>query len=105
MGDWNQTCGLSRLAIRPGDKVVLLILNQSTELNCYGSGFCYSNDLHKPITIPIKAMYSNYGEIKDVEENSLVKSYLNKIVEFKLEEISENNFLIKEYLANVISIH
>lgn len=103
MGDWNQTCGLSRLAIRPGDKVVLLILNQSTESNCYGNGFCYSNEIHKPVVTPIKAEYFNYGEFKNVEENLLVKSYLNKIVDYKLKEIPESNFLINNYLDNIIS--
>ena len=102
MGDWNQTCGLSRLAIKEENKIAILILKQNCKDNIYGNGFCDSNDLYKPVTFAIRATYSNYGQIKDVEDNSLIKSYLNKIVEYKFEEITENTLINNEYLDKII---
>ena len=66
MGSFNQVCALSGLPIQLGDRVKLLFLTQSPYLH----GECYSNDKFFLRTVPINAIYDDYGNV-DYEENYL----------------------------------
>lgn len=77
MGDWNQTCGISRLAIQPGDRIALLILRQTGEIESFvgGSGFYNSKDMCEPISFILRGVYTNYGLAK-LDNNEFARNFL-----------------------------
>ena len=65
MGSFAYTCCVSGLPIEAGDAVRYLLLTQNPyqdEHVCYSHGFWY------PRTVPLKAVYNDYGSVEDVEE-------------------------------------
>lgn len=70
MGCWNATCGLSQLPINYDDEVKMVLLVTGNNYNEFstGSGFCYPDDMFKPLFFPINGTYNDYGGI-DVTEN------------------------------------
>ena len=81
MGSWNGTCGVSQLPIISGDKVRLFILipNQIDGIKEEPNSFVYSTDLFKPIGLPIRASYSDYGAVEDIEEDFNTKIIFNEL--------------------------
>ena len=75
MGCWNGTCMISKLPINYGDEIKLVILNSGSIYNT-SSGFCYPDDLMKPIFLPITGTYNDYGMIENI-----VKDYNYDIIE------------------------
>ena len=78
MGCWNGTCAISQTSINYQDEVVGIIL----ESNTYGDkgthipncgGFCYSNELYKPMLVPFYGKYDTYGSIDEIESTKLSK--------------------------------
>jgi hypothetical protein len=68
MGCWNGTCGVSGLAIRAGEPVRLLLLQEHSR----SEGTAYSpDDLFHVRGMPLKGVYNDYGNIEEVEENIL----------------------------------
>lgn len=70
MGCWNATCGLSQLPINYDDEVKMVLLVPGTNHKDIGtgSGFCYPDNMFKPLFFPINGTYNDYGGI-DVTEN------------------------------------
>ena len=62
MGSWNGTCGMSQLPIHSGDKVKLILLKKHpfTESSMIGNGFCNSDDLFRPLYIPLEGTYNSF---------------------------------------------
>ena len=77
MGDWNQTCGISRLAIQPGDRIALLILRPTEDVESFwgGSGFYNSRDIFEPISFILRGVYTNYGLAK-LDNNEFARNFL-----------------------------
>lgn len=71
MSCWNQTCGLSHLPIRAGEKVRAFILMPSGRdgnVNPFkGGGICYSTEVFHPLSFPLRAKYNDYGGIEKIE--------------------------------------
>ena len=70
MGSWNGTCGMSQLPIHSGDKVKLILLKKHpfTKSSMIGNGFCNSDDLFRPLYIPLEGTYNSYGSIEDIKD-------------------------------------
>lgn len=86
MGDWNETCAISKLTIRGGEKVRLLPIAMNpwhiqaisglpediATRACYsGASGCYTKDLYTPICYPIRGYYNTYGSIDRVPDKTL----------------------------------
>ncbi len=71
MGSWNETCGVTNLAIHEDDPVRLFLIerSQSYGANRAASGFCYVDGMWRPRFLPIKGVYDDYGSIRGVEED------------------------------------
>lgn len=79
MGSFHTTCNISQLPILPGDKVRVLFLLKSIYavdppnkmlLGGWKNGRegTYSTDFWTPWNIPLKAVYDDYGRVRDVEK-------------------------------------
>lgn len=115
MGSWNGTCGLTNLAIRSRDKIVLFPIQSQKEAETNGSGFTETYRLYSPITVPIHGKYNDYGGIENITKNEKeVYDHLQLLVNNpyqyqKIELIDESRIREKEedesdcqYLINKI---
>lgn len=70
MGSWNGTCGISKMPIRYGDRVKLVLLKPTEYYKSVstGSGFCNPADMYTPLCLPITGEYNDYGCIEDIDE-------------------------------------
>lgn len=70
MGSWNGTCGVSKMSIRYGDRVKLILLKPTEHYRniSTGSGFCNVSDMYTPICLPITGEYNDYGCIENIED-------------------------------------
>lgn len=105
MGCWNETCGVSNLSINHGDKVVLIILQETwseAEIKQYGieedsSGMCYPDDLWNPRYLPIHGKYNDYGSIEKVVEDLNTRVVVQDIKEYLVpKEVSYDKPVSKE---------
>lgn len=76
MGCWNATCGLSGLPILSRDKVVFLIL-ESQDCNLPGSDGCEATDYYKPITLPFRGEYNDYGCVQNAVSDWNTETFAN----------------------------
>jgi len=79
MGDYNVSCGVSRISLGGGDKCVLIPLTKTKFGDDILDGACYiSNDgpcgRFHPITLPIFGLYNSYGTLENIEEDCNTKS-------------------------------
>jgi hypothetical protein len=82
MGCWNETCGITQLPIKAGDKVRLFVLvSQSSYRGEAGGGTCYPTDLWTPLGIPVQGEYDDYGSIENFKEGLDTKALLSRIKE------------------------
>lgn len=80
MGCWNETCAISFLPIRAGEKIKMLCLENMVYDDETGKTVCYSTDLYSPLCFPISGTYNDYGGIEDVDLNGMeVKIFLEVI--------------------------
>lgn len=64
MGSWNETCGISNLPIEPGDECVLLYLRENKRSPTRAiSRACETWGLWKPVTLPLRGKYADYGRV------------------------------------------
>lgn len=56
MGCWNQTCGLTQLHIRAGQKVMVVPLTKA-----HRDSLCYTTPFYSPFPVPFYAEYDDYG--------------------------------------------
>jgi len=113
MGCWNGTCGLSKLPILYGEKIILIPIVK-TGCEIIGGGFCEQDDIYKPLTVPLIGEYNEYGSIKNVENGQIVydffisnyKDEIKKIIEAeneKFPQIIEDiiYFIERGYFKNI----
>ena len=60
MGCWNGTCLISNMPILSGEEVVGYILRHTRE-DVENKSICYSTDYAKPVSLPIRGYYDDYG--------------------------------------------
>ena len=94
MGMWNQTCMISQLPIQGGDPVRLLFLSgldqhSGFDLGKFGSGTCYPNDIWAPRTLPLRGVYSSYGNAEEIEDN-WNRKFIEHAFSYDLEERPES---------------
>jgi hypothetical protein len=65
MGCWNGTCGLTQLAIHPGDRAVWLPLISGRYK--VGTVYCHATDLYEPMGYTLRGSYDDYGCIEDID--------------------------------------
>lgn len=65
MGCWNGTCGLTQLAIHPGDRAVWLPLISGRHK--VGTTYCHVTDLYEPMGYTLRGSYDDYGCIEDID--------------------------------------
>jgi len=69
MGCWNETCGLSGLAIGYGESVALVVTRRFTQ---YPPDFRFPDSIFEPVGFPVYGTYDDYGSVEDVENESQV---------------------------------
>ena len=81
MGSWNETCGITNLPIRSGDRMVAvplavwifydsIPLPRATSVDCNPTG-CYA-----PFYLPIKGEYDDYGGLEKIEDLEIVARHM-----------------------------
>ena len=95
MGSWNETCGISQLPIRPGEKVrVLFIVGRPpySDNNRTG-GIYYVDDIYYPYALPVRGEYGDYGYIENVVEDWNTEHIINLLKRDMVEkELGENKY-------------
>lgn len=82
MGCWYQTDYVSKLPIRPGEEVVVIMLKP----NKYSEGYphnCYTTDNFIPFGYPIYGEYDDYGSVENVTNIDDIVSYLEIVELYK----------------------
>lgn len=80
MGCWNETCGVTQLPIKYGDKIRAFILMDNTyKGKVKGGGNYYPNDEWVPFGIAIQGTYDDYGGVEDIVENETTQLMLDTI--------------------------
>lgn len=102
MGCWNETCGLSNLAIKSGERIKFFILAKVGK----NSKTYYTNDMYIPLCLPMNGEYDDYGsvekinsEFKETEEllkNLELYTVLSDDEEFKKYEFESLSQLIED---------
>lgn len=62
MGCWNQTCGLTTIHIRAGERVMIIPLANATD-----EGLYYTTPFYTPFPLPFYGNYNDYGAAEDCE--------------------------------------
>lgn len=66
MGCWNETCGVSRLPIGYGTRVVVIFLFPNAFRDDHNGGV-YSTSKYKPLHPPFRGHYDDYGRIENID--------------------------------------
>ena len=74
MGCWNETCYMSNLPIRWGNKVAFFVLAPSSNQRLMET--CYPEDNFVPLCFPIIGEYDDYGRIENFTMNPYMELYL-----------------------------
>lgn len=67
MGVWNATCAISHLPIQEGEACRVLFLAEAIRSHRGSAGFHDTEEIWKPVTLPIRGTYDNYGGVVDLE--------------------------------------
>lgn len=90
MGCYNGTCGATQLPIHSGDPVVFFFLTK-VPTDEDGSGFCSPNSIWTLRSLPVFAIYDDYGSIEGYKKNWNTEFIVNKFKEDAVPmEVGEN---------------
>ncbi len=111
MGSWNETCAVSGLSIRSGEKIAFIALAQNPwnyeeltglkglkedeEPPVYykGSSGCYATDLWAPICLPIFGEYNDYGTIDNISSSEdELKQFVDAFSDCIPLDVGENEY-------------
>ncbi len=87
MGSWNGTCGLSGLPIIEGEEIYVFPIEEA-----YRDSFCYATALYKPVIVPFRAKYNDYGageECSGVALDIIISGIRDRLIEM---EVGENEY-------------
>lgn len=101
MGCWNETCMLSHLQILCGDKIKLIILVHNGG-DTKRHNHCYYNEDYAPLTLPIDAVYNDYGGVEKVELTPYTERLLKSLI-FKTTDDVEYEYTTVEELVDEIT--
>ena len=74
MGCWNETCFMSNLPIRWGNKVAFFVFAPTSHQEIMET--CYPDDNYVPLCFPIIGEYDDYGRIENFTMNPYMEQYL-----------------------------
>lgn len=107
MGSFSVACGMSKIPITGGEKVIFLPLKKNRYLNeiPLEHFFCYQTDLYEPALFPIEGEYDTYGSIENIVKNEhtayLEKRY-NVSIEGIVDTITNNRDIFSNYCQDSI---
>lgn len=91
MGCWNETCGISQIAIRSGDPVVGVFIQESGRLE--PAGECNTTNAWSPAFLPIRGTYDEYGRIENIVKDWNTDYIIQYLKQHCTEmEVGENRF-------------
>lgn len=76
MGCWNETCGFTRLPIKNGDRVVVVIT--ASPMPSYAESYVYYNDKAVMHGMAFRGEYDDYGSVENIDCNPLLQDFLLK---------------------------
>lgn len=82
MGSWYETCGITRLPILPGDRVVVLPLVQIGS-ECHSINSLAEHKRFEPLCTPIRGEYNDYGSITKIDDPSVAMGYISERIKDK----------------------
>jgi hypothetical protein len=98
MGCWNETCGVSQVAITAGERIAVVLIQEQKHVEA--EGHSYSTELWTPAFLPIFGKYDDYGGIEEIEEDWNTLFILDYIRKNFLDK-SDNVFVLTEQLEAV----
>jgi len=110
MGSWNGTCMLSNLPIEVGDKIKLILLKDKFGLHELkrSGGYVYSDEIFKPVYLPISGVYDDYGCIEKIVEDSnyklieeSLKKQLGDVITVGSKRFEDNNYVLKDIIKGI----
>lgn len=84
MGCWNQTCGLTQIHIRAGERVMIFPLAEASI-----RGMHYSTPFYTPLAVPFYGEYNDYGAAEECDGIGLHLAL--DLIKDKLVEIEQGN--------------
>lgn len=93
MGCWNQTCGLTQIHIRAGEKVMVFPLVES-----HRDSMCYSTPFWTPFPIPFASEYNDYGggeNSSGIGLDMIIECLQKKLVEIEQGENQYHDIAVK----------
>lgn len=93
MGCWNQTCGLTQIHIRAGEKVMVFPLVES-----HRDSMCYSTPFWTPFPIPFASEYNDYGggeNSSGLGLDMIIECLQKKLVEIEQGENKYHDIAVK----------
>ena len=85
MGSWYKTCGLSQLAIRDDEEVMVFVLEQNLDR----SDRCYSTAFWAPSLLPFYSKYGDYG--RGADDSGVALPYIMEGIKKCLVEIERGD--------------
>lgn len=85
MGSWNGTCALTNLPIMSGEKVYVLLLQESKHYDKYVGNHCYPNTYYQPLPLYFQGEYNSYGAVKNCHGeflDDILDLVKEKLIEF-----------------------
>ena len=79
MGYWNETCGISNLPIKRGDRIVMFLLVSPSHMPISTGMALDPTTYRMPMYFAIRGTYNDYGGIEGVEDADELFEYLNKL--------------------------
>lgn len=68
MGSWNETCMVSNLPVMYGEPVICYLIKKSKYFDqSIAKGVYTTTDLFCPVSLPIKAVYNDYGGVSEAD--------------------------------------
>lgn len=87
MGSWDETCGLTGLPIRAGERVYFQLVAENWCRSVPPTG---ADGYYCPVLYPLLGVYDDYGRIRDIEKNlafELLDRFLSEVVGVGVEDL------------------
>lgn len=105
MGCFNQSCTLSRLDIKRGDKVLLLPIYENSDSESLNDTV---RRLWKPFCLPIVGIYDDYGSIERIKKDkntTAIEKYFEMTIEQFVEIVSSNHRFTRIYDGPITEVY
>lgn len=100
MGSWDETCGLSNLPIRCGERIICIPLKQNFSFSDEG---IYPDGRFRPFAFPIRGIYDDYGDISEITFSAIYSEFLKDKSFYKKNDMSSYKELVFDSVEDFIS--